>query len=232
MKSLVSGKPLSLFYRSDMTQSFGFERILRLVNTWYCALTVVLTCIICYFFFDIKLALWMNAHINGHSFHVIERITEIADGTWYYIGLLLLFCLCKIFNKNKLANICIFIVLSLIFSGLLCEAMKIFFGRCRPDLYINNHLYGLRFFEFHAPMQSFPSGHTVNITALMIALSFIIPRFWPVFASIFLLLGTSRIALDQHFLSDVIFGMYLSIVMVTFLYKKVSGRLIPEVFKL
>ncbi len=232
MKSFVSGKPLSLFYRKDMTQFFGFERFLRAVNTWYCFVAVVITCIICYFFFDIKTALWMNAHINGQSFQVIEKITQIADGTWYYIGFFLLFCLCKLFNKNKLANICLFIFLSLVLSGMLCEAMKILFGRCRPDLYINNNLYGLKFFEFRAPMQSFPSGHTVNITALMIACSFIMPRYWLGFSSVFVLLGLSRIALDQHFLSDVIFGMFLSIVMVTFLYKKVSGTLIPKILKL
>lgn len=61
---------------------------------------------------------------------------------------------------------------------------------------------------------SFPSGHTASIFAMMVATAMMLPRKWMkvsciIFAAV---VGYSRIYLSQHFLDDVIFGAIIGVV--------------------
>lgn len=91
-------------------------------------------------------------------------------------------------------------------AGLINDALKILVGRARPGLWLHSGVSGLHFPGLVSEYQSFPSGHTATSVAAAIALSTLTPR-WRLFGVGFaLVIGFSRIALNAHFLSDVLAG--------------------------
>jgi undecaprenyl-diphosphatase len=56
---------------------------------------------------------------------------------------------------------------------------------------------------------SFPSGHANTITAMMVGLGFILPRFRVAFLAVALAVLVTRVAEYQHFVSDVVFGAWI-----------------------
>lgn len=106
--------------------------------------------------------------------------------------------------------------LSLLITFVSVHAVKLMFRRPRPVIT-----------ELLVPMPpdwSFPSAHTAQATAFFLALSLIavriLPPFWASFIALLSLLtigivGYSRIYLQVHFISDVLAGMALAILVVT-----------------
>ena len=61
---------------------------------------------------------------------------------------------------------------------------------------------------------SFPSGHTAAIFALMVAVAMMLPKWWQKTLCILfaIIVGYSRIYLSQHFIDDVLFGAIIGII--------------------
>jgi undecaprenyl-diphosphatase len=85
--------------------------------------------------------------------------------------------------------------------NLMVEGMKYGFGRVRPDAG-----------DDHRRNSSFPSSHSANAMALAWMLSRRWPKWTPGFFLLGALVGFSRIYLDRHFLSDVLVGAAVGIV--------------------
>jgi membrane-associated phospholipid phosphatase len=110
--------------------------------------------------------------------------------------------------RRRLRRLAIFVVVTVLGSSLLNNAVKLVVHRARPHL---NDPVAV------AAGKSFPSGHSqaaiVGYGVLLAVFLPIIPRRWrpvavTVAAALALLIGFSRIALGVHYLSDVI-GAYL-----------------------
>jgi len=97
-------------------------------------------------------------------------------------------------------------------SFLLKSALKYCFGRTTTRNWLANHV-PLQFHWFH-PIDGggFPSGHMAVFTALGAAVWFSYPQYRRMVIIFLALLGTALILTDYHFLSDVIAGAYLGIV--------------------
>jgi undecaprenyl-diphosphatase len=115
-----------------------------------------------------------------------------------------------LFMKYRLVAVAIIPMVSLQVNDVLTASAKAFFGVVRPPQ--SEWLAG-------AGGGSFPSGHTANTTALVIALALVLAsrvpsneaRRW-VFGGAALLvslMGWSRLALNVHWLSDVLAGWVL-----------------------
>jgi membrane-associated phospholipid phosphatase len=85
-------------------------------------------------------------------------------------------------------------------------------GRARPHLFFSEHVSGFTGFGPRADYWSFPSGHSVTAAALAFALCVLYPRWRWAWIAVALLVGASRIGLDQHHLSDVLGGFYIGLV--------------------
>jgi membrane-associated phospholipid phosphatase len=87
------------------------------------------------------------------------------------------------------------------------------FGRSDPDAWVlyhqPPHFYWLRAGEGYG---CFPSGHMTVFTALMTTLSRYYRRFRPIFLGFLILLALCLIVTDYHFLSDVLAGVFLGMV--------------------
>ena len=92
--------------------------------------------------------------------------------------------------------------------------VKIVLGRARPDLLFSIDYFGFYGFKLNNLYWSFPSGHTLTSTALASGLGVIFPRYFYAFLGGALLVASSRILLYHHYLSDVMTGLYMSLLLV------------------
>lgn len=103
--------------------------------------------------------------------------------------------------------------------------LKIVFGRSNTRCWLRDpSLYGFHWFQMKEHCEGFPSGHMLVITALLAALW----RFYPGSRSVVMatgvLLGLALIATNYHFLSDVLAGAYLGVLLEIILFRLLFRR--------
>jgi membrane-associated phospholipid phosphatase len=94
-------------------------------------------------------------------------------------------------------------------AGIADDLLKVIFGRARPFLWLAGDDSGFQPFRFKSKFNSFPSGHTTTSFAAAVAFGSLFPRWRPAFAAGAIAIGASRVALDVHYLSDVVAGAAL-----------------------
>jgi membrane-associated phospholipid phosphatase len=109
-------------------------------------------------------------------------------------------------------------------SGLLVNAMKVLIGRARPKLLDEAGVYGFDPFSFGYAWASFPSGHANTLVALAVGLAFLAPRLGPVLLTAAAVLALSRVAINAHFLGDVVAGAALAVATTVWLRARLADR--------
>lgn len=134
-----------------------------------------------------------------------------------------------VLKQQRTIEIGRFLLVSTLASGIFCDLLKVILGRSRPVLFFKDHDYGFYFFKFHVQFWSFPSGHTMFITSVMVSLALIWPKYrWFCFAGV-LLVALSRVILTAHYMSDVWMGMYLGTFVSVAVYELfVQQKWLPE----
>jgi membrane-associated phospholipid phosphatase len=98
-------------------------------------------------------------------------------------------------------------------SYLVKSVLKFAFGRVNTRIWLEQPgLYGFHWFQGAQGCEGFPSGHMVVSVTLLAALCRYYPKFRPWCLLLGVLLGVALIATGYHFLSDVIAGAYLGVV--------------------
>lgn len=105
----------------------------------------------------------------------------------------------------------LFLLASLVAGGVAVHVLKFIFGRPRPGKWFEQGLYGLEPFSGN---NSFPSGHSQLIFTVATALWFVYPRLRPVYIPLAVMIAFSRVAITQHYLSDIIMGGTLGVIVV------------------
>ncbi|MBL4807342.1 MAG: phosphatase PAP2 family protein [Rhodobacteraceae bacterium] len=142
-----------------------------------------------------------------------EQITYIGDSEWMAIASLaaILIGLAvsrltdnplgpRLWRSGLFAFICVAIV------GLSGSLLKNMIGRARPYLYDTEGPHSFIPFGFDPSHAAFPSGHTTTAFALTTVLVILFPRLAIPAFSLAALAGFSRMAVDAHYLGDVIGG--------------------------
>jgi membrane-associated phospholipid phosphatase len=96
-------------------------------------------------------------------------------------------------------------------AGLVADALKILVGRTRPKLLFADGIYDFTWFGWRADHWSFPSGHAATAAALMTALWCLWPQPLWLYVAGAALIAASRVITGQHFLSDVVAGAAIGI---------------------
>jgi membrane-associated phospholipid phosphatase len=97
-------------------------------------------------------------------------------------------------------------------SYLVKSVLKFVFGRVNTRVWLQQpDLYGFHWLERREGCEGFPSGHMLVLAALLAALWRFFPRCRPWCLLLGVLLGVALVVTDYHFLSDVIAGAYLGI---------------------
>lgn len=172
------------------------------------------------FLLDLEIARWFflsPAYLNRLAFY----ITHLGDSGPIFIltgtATLIAFGLRFLSSKTQTLRIlnifmirCLFILFTNAGAGLAVQIIKNFVGRARPLMLLENMgPFSFHPFAFKAYFMSFPSGHTTTAFATAVALSYFMPRWSGRFMVLALLVGISRLILEEHYLSDVLAGAVL-----------------------
>jgi membrane-associated phospholipid phosphatase len=178
------------------------------------SMVVFMLCAISFFFADMQIALWMHLHLNPVLNIMFQQITRFGQSEWYLVPGFLIFLL---FRKHKpsasRAGWFVFSVVAI--SGLAADLLKYLLPRARPGTFLDGGSYGFRIFPllhgWDHGWNSFPSGHAATAFSAAAAFSILFPRFRFLFYSVATLIAFSRVAVTEHYVSDIIAGAFLGI---------------------
>lgn len=207
----------------NINQQKAIHKIHKYFITPYALLFWLLAVIISYFSFDEKIALSFRQIQHTNLYQLAQVITKFGYGLYYIMGLTGLLLISNfILKKKQLVTQVFFLLLAVALSGLLCDFLKIIFGRARPIQLLQNDLFGFHFLQTTANMWSFPSGHATTITALMLTLCVFFPRayYQLIFVAFTLLICFTRLVVGAHYLSDILASMVLGAATVLFLWQQ------------
>ncbi|HWE74621.1 MAG TPA: phosphatase PAP2 family protein [Stellaceae bacterium] len=165
---------------------------------------------VAYRWIDIKLATALQT-IDPVTRAIFGFITRLGEGGVYLVPLAVLLVWTRVKRERLWTMRAAFVFIVIAVPGIVADIMKPVFARARPVLLFREHIFGFTWGSPHANAWSFPSGHSVTVAALAVALYAIYPSAWPAYALLALAVMASRIILDQHYLSDVIAGFYIGI---------------------
>ncbi len=206
----------------------SFKRFLAVTRSPYFFMLVLAFCVFSYFFLDRQLSLFLYSAITAQQYSIAKLVTKLGEANWYFIILTLATLFFRYIAKSSRGTqISLFLLLAIALPSIGCDIIKFSLGRTRPALLISEHLYQFTFFKTHTNYLSFPSGHSTLITGLMLGLCFVFNRFWLLFVLIFLLVSSTRIFIIAHYLTDVIGGMYLSLLIVPWIYNRWFSNALP-----
>jgi len=194
---------------------------------------------------DVKIAKYFLA--NAATYEPIGDIISILGESHWYIGSAIIgFVVFRYVKKNELyAQRFLFLLYINLFSGIISLFGKWIFGRIRPwGMRNGNDEYGFLLFQnfdmgfiekmkYHyitladAPTTytSFPSGHTTTVFAFFTFLSIFFPRYIYIWFIGAVIMVSSRILANDHFLSDIFAGIMVGTISTMYLYSKLRGKI-------
>jgi len=159
------------------------------------------------------------AHAHFHNEPLFARLTLIPEvfaplAVLAFIVLGLRALLEKPLTRPEaVALLC---AVSLVIASAIKNQLKIVFGRTWPETWVRNNpsliqdgVYGFNPFHTGAGFESFPSGHTTAIVAVMSVLWICYPRFRILYALFTAAVVIGLIGADFHFVSDCIAGAFI-----------------------
>jgi membrane-associated phospholipid phosphatase len=169
--------------------------------------------ILSYLFWDAPLAEYCR-NLSPSVKNIADVITRLGISTWYIVASIIFYLFFRyIYKRNLNAFRSLFVFLSLSISGILIDIVKWIAGRHRPIDLFNHGYFGFEYFRTGYELTSFPSGHAQTSFALATALTILFPRWGIPLFIVAGAVGISRIILTSHYLSDVIAGAGIGILL-------------------
>jgi membrane-associated phospholipid phosphatase len=168
---------------------------------------------------DRPIALWIFDVFGGRRIptHQADRIVQIPAVT------AIVFVICGIIaimgrRFSKLEATIAMCAISTLATTVIKDQLKFAFGRTWPDTWgpgivslVRDNVYGFHFFQSGKSFESFPSGHAAVAAAVLSVIWILFPNL-RVFCTIGLIaVDVSLVALNLHFLSDVVAGSFVGI---------------------
>lgn len=122
-----------------------------------------------------------------------------------------------------LAGACGFIFVSIAYSGILVNLIKMTIGRTRPHVAQSLAWPELHPFTVNANFHSFPSGHANTLFAIALAVGFLVPALRRYLLVLAAGLAFCRVLQFRHFVSDTLGGALLAVA-TTFWLRDVFAR--------
>lgn len=177
-------------------------------------------------YLDTPLLLWIKDFHNRDSFiySVLKSIDPAvgfaSNGATLIAGSFLLYILFRRSNL-RLSDAGKTLFAGLISSGILVQILKHLIGKSRPRITDNPFFIGP---SLKSGFDSFPSGHATLAFSFACILTYHFPKYRAVFYAFAVITGFERFEDANHFLSDVLAGAFLGIVVARFLLAKVSPK--------
>src|SRR4051812_22812569 len=204
--------------RSQILMSSG-ERGFRslLTSTLVAVVCCVVAVVGCYYFIDRPVAFFIHQHqiASVEEFRWLTEPPPLVQ-SWSPLVLIIL-AVRRAFGKWKPWQHALFMAgVCLIVADQFRESLGDLCGRYWPETWHNNNpsligtgAYGFHPFEVGDDTGSFPSGHAARICAFLSVFWFAVPRWRAMYAIVALPMLVALIAMNYHFVGDVIAGAVL-----------------------
>lgn len=174
--------------------------------------------VLSYFFCDLRISEWMHS-IPHSMFLIAQGINQLFEPEIGILVLPLLFFVFRAFTKKEtLANLFLFMAITVNATHILIVPIKMLLGRFRPEMWISQHLYGLGFFTHNDAEMSFPSGHVGVLASILFSLACIYPKKFPEILFLTFVLSFCRVIVNDHYMSDILASMLLALFVSQWIY--------------
>ncbi len=180
--------------------------------------------------FDINIYnFFVSFNENSQNIYLKEffvNITRLGESSWYFaisvIALITLFSnklvnLFTISDFDKKINFFISVIIYLLTIGLTTQIIKHLVGRPRPNHTNFEENIDFNFFTLESSLHSFPSGHSSTIFMVCLILCTVLPKLKVYFFILASIIAFSRVVVGAHFLTDIIVGGLLALIVYKFL---------------
>ena len=178
--------------------------------------------------FDYSIASFFDS-LNYQTKSLFGTLTHFGDSLYFFIPTILIWALLKIIkSKNQIANtiseICLFIFLNILLSGIVTQILKHIIGRPRPVLFNGFEQKSLSIINFDSKWHSFPSGHTATIFAFIFCMIMLFPKIKNILITIAIIIASTRVIVGAHFISDIFGGALVAYLSSIFVSKKLATK--------
>jgi len=178
---------------------------------WLIGTLSVVIIMIAAFYFDNAVHHYMTAHQTRGLRHFMQGVSRFGDWPEHFALGLALAGLAWWRGNRKWTRIFLAMLIALAIAGLVGRGIKIGTGRVRPSVRAEEILN-----RFSTKYQAFPSGHVAASTAFFGVLFFANRRVGLACLPIPILIGFSRMYVEAHYLSDVVFAAILGVLCALF----------------
>ena len=188
---------------------------------------------------DLPLALFLKHNVSNEVFQEFREISHLGDAT-YWVALALSIYLVPnylipwfrsvfglrsayaVYYRFHLMTFYMLLVQAV--GGIIVNILKYAFGRPRPSKFFATGSAEFDPFVIFKTSDSFPSGHSQAVWGAMMSLWFIYPPLRPLYVVLAVLGSLSRLIVHKHYLTDVIAGALISILLAVYLKNKIQER--------
>jgi membrane-associated phospholipid phosphatase len=170
-----------------------------------------------YVWVDRFVAIWSHEHLHGYV--IFADLTLWAG--WLPPIAVAIICLGGLMNHvgcsiPRWVEAALISSTSLIVARAVKDQLKLLFGRTWPETWVNNNpslindgAFGFNPLHGGPGFESFPSGHTIAVCAVVATLWIYYPQFGLLYLVPVLLISVGLIGANYHFVSDVVAGSFL-----------------------
>jgi len=178
----------------------------KIVFYWLIGIVIAAIVMIAAFYFDEPVRNFMAQHQNRAAHNFMGKVSRFGDWPEHVaLGLALAgIAWCR--GSNKWTRIFLAMLVALALAGVAGRGIKIGTGRARPSVRAEEV-----WNRFSTKYHAFPSGHVAASIAFFGVLFFANRRAGLVCLPIPILIGFSRMYVNAHYLSDVVFAAILGI---------------------
>ncbi|WP_440617410.1 phosphatase PAP2 family protein [Cysteiniphilum sp. 6C5] len=178
----------------------------------------IITFIICalsYLYLDRLLVLSISEELQHNILIKLSNILSVIfdPNNWFVLFIILVItCIWQKIRSQLNPRLLVWII-SLFIAIAAATVLKVTLARYRPELFLHDGLYGFHWMSHKRLFNSFPSGHATLGFAGLLGLAYLIQnkKFTVLCIVIALIITISRILSSQHYLSDVLGGVYIGV---------------------
>ena len=178
----------------------------KIVFYWLIGIVIAAIVMVAAFYFDEPVRNFIAQHQSRATHNFMHKVSRFGDWPEHFALGLVLAGLAWWRGSKKWTRIFLAMLAALAIAGLVGRGIKIGTGRARPSVRAEEV-----WNRFSTKYHAFPSGHVAASTAFFGVLFFANRRAGLACLPIPILIGFSRMYLDAHYLSDVVFAAILGI---------------------
>ncbi|WP_440993364.1 phosphatase PAP2 family protein [Cysteiniphilum litorale] len=191
----------------------NFKKLIK--TTLIYGIVTFVICAISYIYFDRLLVTSISEQLQHNILIKLSNILSfIFDPNNWFVLFIILVIIC-IWQKirGKLNPRLLVWTMSLFISIAVATVLKVTLARYRPELFLQDGLYGFHWLSHKRLFNSFPSGHATLGFAGLLGLAYLVQnkKFTVLCIIIALIITISRILSSEHYLSDVLAGVYIGV---------------------